>query len=126
MKNMTLVLKDTREVLNLVGLGNESVVIFKKTRLSRISINAIVIMSQISFLIASALFTLNNTSILSRINNPTHIIFGITLMTLIYLDLFRNKSFVAQKFNLLEKKVTPSEYQLTHIILIIHRWVNTF
>lgn len=109
-ENMTLVLKSTREILDLVGLGNESVVVFKRMRLSKNLIIAIVIISQISFSLPSILFTHHNTNILSRINNPTHIIIGIFIVCLIYLDLLRNRSLIHRTFDLMDEIVATSEY----------------
>lgn len=114
LKDMARVLKSTKELLDLIGLGNETVIIFNR-KMSKTNIVAIVVTSQISFFIPSTLFILNNTNILSRINNPIHIIIGILIMILIYLDLFRNQTLINQTFNSLEETIASSEY--TYVVM---------
>lgn len=116
---MARVLKSTKKLLDLIGLGDNETVMISNRKISKTIIVAIVVTSQISFFIPSTLFILNNTNILSRMNNPIHIIIGIFIMILIYLDLFRNQSLINQTFHSLEETKATSE--CTYVVMHFFR-----
>lgn len=107
---MTTVLKSTRQILHWIGLGNEPVTLITNKVIGKTVVHTVVIMSQMCFVTPFILYALDNRKSLTRVHNSGHLIVGITLMTLIYIDLTRNKIFISKTLDLLEEIVSKSEY----------------
>lgn len=106
---MTTVLKCTRQILYWIGLVNEPMIVLGNRPIAKKFVHTIVIISQVCFVTPFILYAVDNRKLLTRVHNSGNIIVGIILMTLIYIDLIRNKVFISQTLDLLEEIVERSE-----------------
>lgn len=106
---MTTVLKCTRQILYWIGLVNEPMIVLGNRPIANTFVHTIVIISQVCFVTPFILYAIDNRKLLTRVHNSGNVIIGIILMTLIYIDLIRNKMFISQTLDLLEEIVKKSE-----------------
>lgn len=86
----------------MIVLGNKPI--------AKIFVHTIVIISQVCFVTPFILYAVDNRKLLTRVHNSGNLIVSIILMTLIYIDLIRNKMFINQTLDLLEEIVKKSEF----------------
>lgn len=73
---MITVLKSTRGILRLTGLGTDSLIVFKKLKIPNRVIQIVIVFSQIYATLPYILYTSGNSYLLERIDNPAYAIVG--------------------------------------------------
>lgn len=105
---MVSVLKGTRRILRVLGLGNEAFLVIGRFKIENFVIYIIFVVSQIYAILPYTLFAYQNSQLMERINNPLYAIVGYALTTLIFFDFIRNKSITNETISFLENLVNRS------------------
>lgn len=105
---MITVLKSTRQILRLTGLGADSLIVFKKFKIPKKIIQIIIVLSQIYATLPYILYSRGKSYLLERINNPTYAIVGYIGTVLIYIEFIRSILITNEAINFLENIVEKS------------------